>query len=92
MIVRILGEGQLEIPDSEMDGLNQLDADLQGAVDTGDEARFRTTLARLLDRVRSAGRPLPDDELKPSELVLPAAEADLAEVRELLGEEGLIPG
>jgi len=92
MIVRILGEGQLEVPDGEMDGLNQLDADLQDAVDAGDEGRFRTTLARLLDRVRSAGERLPDDDLKPSELVLPAAEADLAEVRELLGDEGLIPG
>lgn len=92
MIVRILGEGQLEVPDGEMDGLNQLDADLQDAVDAGDEGRFRTTLARLLDRVRSAGERLPDGALKPSELVLPAAEADLAEVRELLGDEGLIPG
>lgn len=92
MIVRILGEGQLEVPDGEMDGLNQLDADLQDAVDAVDEGRFRSTLARLLERVRSVGRPLPDDELKPSELVLPAAEADLTEVRELLGDEGLIPG
>jgi hypothetical protein len=92
MIVRILGEGQLEVPEAEMDGLNHLDAELQGAVDAGDEDRFRSTLARLLDQVRSAGQPLPDDELKPSELVLPAAEADLDEVRELLGDEGLIPG
>lgn len=92
MIVRILGEGQLEVSDGEMDGLNQLDADLQDAVNAGDEGRFGSTLARLLARVRSVGKPLPDDELKPSELVLPGADADLAEVRELLGEEGLIPG
>ncbi len=92
MIVRILGEGQLEVPEAEMDGLNSLDGALQEAVDTGDEGRFRTTLAQLLEQVRSVGRPLPADELKPSELILPDAAADLAEVRELLGEEGLIPG
>jgi hypothetical protein len=28
----------------------------------------------------------------PSDLVLPSADAGLAEVRDLLGEEGLIPG
>lgn len=92
MIVRILGEGQLEVPDAEMDGLNELDATLQRAVDGGDESEFRTTLGAFLDRVRSVGRPLPEDELKPSELVLPAADAGLHEVRELLGDEGLIPG
>lgn len=92
MIVRILGEGQLEVPDGEMEGLNGLDTALQQAVDAGDEARFRASLADLLNRVRSAARPLPADELVPSELVLPGADADLAEVRELLGEEGLIPG
>jgi hypothetical protein len=42
--------------------------------------------------VRSVGRQLPDDEIVPSDLVLPSADASLAEVRELLGDEGLIPG
>jgi hypothetical protein len=92
MIVRILGEGQLEVPEEKLDGLNDLDMALQEAVDSGDEGRFRSTLAQLLEQVRSAGQPLADDELKPSELMLPDADADLAEVRELLGEEGLIPG
>ncbi len=92
MIVRILGEGQLEVPEAEMEALNSLDADLQEAVDSGDEDRFRACLRELLDQVRSVGRPLPDDELVPSELMLPDADADLAEVRELLGDEGLIPG
>lgn len=92
MIVRILGEGQLEIPDDTMDGLNRLDTDLQDAVDSGDEDRFRTTLADLLATVRSVGQPVPDDRLVPSELMLPDADADLDEVRALLGDEGLIPG
>lgn len=92
MIVRILGEGQLEISEREMDGLNELDGRLQQAVDSDDENQFRTTLGQLLDQVRAAGKPLPDDELKPSDLVLPGADADLEEVRELLGDEGLIPG
>ncbi len=34
----------------------------------------------------------PDDSLEPSELILPAPEASLEEVRELLSDDGLIPG
>ena len=92
MIVRILGEGQVDVPDGELDSLNELDAALQGAVDGGDENGFQQSLTALLSRVRQVGRPLPDDEIVPSDLVLPSADASLAEVRELLGDEGLIPG
>ena len=92
MIVRILGEGQRDVDDAELDSLNTLDGAVQAAVDGGDEASFADSLAALLARVRQVGRPLPDDELVPSDLVLPSADATLAEVRELLGDEGLIPG
>ena len=92
MIVRILGEGQRNVPDSEIDELNQLDDDLQAAVEADDDARFRAALVALLDRVRAVGTPLPDDALEPSDLVLPADDAHVDEVRELLGDEGLIPG
>jgi len=92
VIVRILGEGQVEVPDGELDSLNDLDDALQRAVDGGDEEGFTQSLAALLSRVRDLGRPLPDDEIVASDLVLPSADASLAEVRELLGNDGLIPG
>jgi hypothetical protein len=92
VIVRILGEGQLDVAGSDLDALNALDEALQAAVDADDEDGFSKALAALLDRVRSVGKPLPDDEIVPSDLVLPSVDASLAEVRELLGDEGLIPG
>ena len=92
MIVRILGEGQLDVADGELDSLNTLDDALQTACDGGDETQFTEALTALLERVRSVGRPLPDEEIVPSDLVLPSSDATLAEVRELLGDEGLIPG
>ena len=92
MIVRILGEGQVDVPDGELDSLNSLDDALQTAVDGGDEAQFTQSLVALLSRVREVGRPLPDEEIVSSDLVLPSADASLAEVRDLLGDEGLIPG
>jgi hypothetical protein len=92
VIVRILGEGQLDVADTELDGLNALDADLQSAIESAEEDRFLQALVALLAKVREVGRPLPADEIVPSDLVLPSADASLAEVRELLGDEGLIPG
>jgi hypothetical protein len=92
MIVRILGEGQLQVPDDEAGALDLLDEELLRAVESGDEERFRQALAALLDKARRSGTPLPDDSIVPSELVLPSADAGLAEVRDLLGDDGLIPG
>jgi hypothetical protein len=92
VIVRILGEGQLDVADSELDALNTLDDAVQTACDGGDESQFAESLGALLDRIRQVGTPVPDDEIVPSDLVLPSADATLAEVRELLGDEGLIPG
>lgn len=90
MIVRILGEGQLEIPDSGAAELDQLDEQLLHAVESGDEARFAVAFQALLDRARALGSPLPNEVLKPSDLVLPSPDAGLAEVRELLRNDGLI--
>jgi Zn-dependent protease with chaperone function len=92
MIVRILTEGQLEVADDQIDRLNELDSVVQKAVDLGDESGFRTALAALLDGVRSAGTPLPDDSLQDSDFILPPADGTLDEVRALLNDDGLIPG
>ena len=92
MIVRILGEGQLEVPDSAAGELNQLDIALEQAVDLGDEAGFRSALQALLAQVRQVGSPTDPDELKPSELIIPQADATMDEVRKMLSDDGLIPG
>ncbi len=92
MIVRILGEGQREVADSELDGLNALDATLERAVEADDVDAFTGALLGLLDAVRSAGAPLADDSLEDSDLILPPSDATIDEVRALLNDDGLIPG
>ena len=92
MIVRILGEGQLEVDDSVVPVLNSLDSDLEAAVERNDEAAFTAALEALLARVRAAGLPLANAALQPSELILPQEGATMAEVRKLLTDDGLIPG
>ncbi|MEV6296893.1 PspA-associated protein PspAA [Streptomyces sp. NPDC004059] len=92
MIVRIMGEGQVRLDDSHVVELNKLDDELLQVMEAGDEAGFRRTLGALLDSVRRLGTPLPDDALEPSELILPSPDATLEEVREMLSDDGLIPG
>jgi len=92
MIVRIMGEGQLEVGEEHLDRLNELDAAVEKAVAAGDEAAFRTSLSALIEGVRAAGTPVADDTLLDSDLLLPHADASIDEVRDLLDEDGLIPG
>ncbi|RZB13285.1 hypothetical protein StrepF001_45015 [Streptomyces sp. F001] len=92
MIVRIMGEGQVRLADSHLTELNKLDDELLAEMENGDGPGFRRTLQALLTTVRNLGDPLPDDSLEPSELILPSPDATLEEVRELLSDDGLIPG
>ena len=93
MIVRILTEGQWELSDDAVRTLNPLDDEVEKAVRTGDQTELAEALHTLLEQVRSAGRPVPDEELLDSDLILPGADATLEEVKELLSgsEEGLVP-
>ncbi|MEU8514212.1 hypothetical protein AB0C76_21860 [Kitasatospora sp. NPDC048722] len=94
MIMRVMGEGQFELGEAHLNLLNELDAELVTAVDSGDEELFRSAYGKLLAAVKQYGTRLPDDSLEPSELILPAAEATIDEVRALLmaDDEGVIPG
>lgn len=92
MIVRIMGEGQVKLADSHFPELNRLDDELLAEMESGDDEGFRRTLGALLAAVRTLGEPLPDEALEPSELILPAPDASLDEVKAMLGDDGLIPG
>jgi hypothetical protein len=92
VILRILHEGQLEVSDESMMELNELDDVLIRAVEKGDEGSFHTALANLVNKVKEVGKPVADDHLGPSELILPGPDATLDEVRDMLADDGLIPG
>lgn len=92
MIVRILGEGQYDLSDDAVSALNSIDTTVESAIEAGDETAFRSALASLLDGVRTAGVPHDAGSLDPSDLILPMADATLAEVKDMLSGDGLIPG
>jgi len=47
MIVRILGEGQYDVVDSDMGALEELDAKLAAAIEASDEDAFTWVLTTL---------------------------------------------
>ncbi|KOV71210.1 F0F1 ATP synthase [Streptomyces sp. MMG1121] len=87
-----MGEGQVRLDDAHLTELNKLDDELLAELESGDEAAFRRTFGALLDAVRRLGSALPDDALEPSDLILPTPDASLEEVRDMLSDDGLIPG
>jgi hypothetical protein len=91
VIVRLLGEGQFRVDDGLIDRLNELDDEVARAVEAGDERALWTGLQALADTVREAGQKLGDEDLTPSDAVIPPEDLSLEEARDLLQGEGFIP-
>jgi PspA-Associated protein len=91
MIVRILGEGQFRVDDAATAELQKLDTTPEAAVERNDQQALAAALGQLLEQARR-GTPLPPDSLEPSDVIIPHEDATVAEVRELMTNEGLIPG
>jgi hypothetical protein len=91
VIVRLLGEGQFRVPEDLLARLNELDGEVLRAVEQGDERALWDGLQALAEAVRSAGTKLGDDELVPSDAIVPPEDLSLEEARDLLSDEGFIP-
>ena len=91
MIVRIATEGQYDFPDDDVDKLNELDNEVVEAVEAGDEERFQTAFASLLELVRSDGTPVSEDVLEESDVIIPPPDLTFAEAGHQFTGDGLIP-
>ena len=90
MIVRILEEGQYEVPDSEIGELEELDAKLAAAIERNDGEGFSQVLLQLAERVRTTGTALDAGTIVSSELTVPHKGASLDEVKHLLASEDTV--
>jgi hypothetical protein len=91
MIVRISGEGQYRLSDSDSERLNELENSVVAIVEGASEDGFTDAFGALLDYVRTQGTPLDDDDLDPSDVILPPSDLSFAEAGEEFTGEGLIP-
>jgi hypothetical protein len=92
VIVRIATEGQYELLGSDEETLDELDRHAISACEAGDETQFHDAFARLLEFVRTNGQPVAEDELAPSDLILPPPDTSLEEAKAEFTGDGLIPG
>ena len=72
--------------------MNELDNQAVAACDQDDEQQFRASFERLLEFVRSKGRPVGDDRLEGSDVILPPPDTSLEEAKAEFTGDGLIPG
>jgi hypothetical protein len=91
MIVRISGEGQFRLPDSDSERLNELDNRAVSAVGEGDETGFRELWSQMLELVRTDGEAIDADELVESDVIMPPRDVTFAEAKGEFSGDGLIP-
>jgi hypothetical protein len=91
VIVRLMGEGQYQLSDEAVSRLNQLDDDAQAAVEAEDEPKLDRLLDEMWGLVRNEGERLGDDDLSPSDALVPPSDMTLEETKRLLSTDGLIP-
>jgi len=91
VIVRILGEGQYELPDSDAERLNELDNKAVAEVEAGNESAFRDLWNQMLALVESDGTKLDDGELVASGVIMPPRDISFAEAQAEFTGDGLIP-
>jgi len=91
MIVRLMNEGQYRIDDDLLQQLNELDDRATAAAESDDEQTLDDALDEMFSLVKSRGEALADDELTPSDILIPPSDLTLEETKELLTDEGFIP-
>jgi hypothetical protein len=92
VIVRIATEGQYHLADEHAQRLNELDNAIVDAVEAGNEQTFRQLFDEMLEIVRSNGKPVDEDDLDASDVIIPPSDLSLEEAAEEFSGEGLIPG
>ena len=91
MIVRVMGVGQFRLEDDSVSRLNELDDRAQEALERDDEGELDRYLDEMAALVRRDGEQLPDDDLSPSDAIVPPTDMTLEETKQFFSEDGLIP-
>jgi hypothetical protein len=91
VIVRLMGEGQYRVSDELRERLEALDDESMAALGDEDEGELDAKLDEMWELVRTEGQRLPDEDLSPSDAVIPPSDLTLDETRQLFSDEGLIP-
>ncbi|CAD7771149.1 hypothetical protein FHEFKHOI_01196 [Candidatus Methanoperedenaceae archaeon GB50] len=90
MIIRLMGIGQYELDEEYIDDLNRIDNTLVEIVENEDHERFEKTYPELIKYVQKHGRPLPDEEIRESDIIIPPDDLTLEEAKKIFTGEGIL--
>lgn len=83
MIIRIVSEGQYEIPSSFFDELNAIDNSIVELVSQGNEIEYREELSKLIDMIKTNGKQLDDSDIVESNIIVPPSDLTFEEAKEI---------
>lgn len=92
MIIRIMGEGQFRFDESHLGDLNTIDNRIVDHVKKGNQDGFCQDLARMISTVKELGKPISDQEVIPSDIIVPPADLSFEEATDIFCNDGLIEG
>ncbi len=90
MIIRIMGEGQFRFDESHLGDLNRIDNQIVDHVKKGNQDGYRNDLARMIATVKELGDLVSDEEVIPSDIIVPPADLSFEEAKEIFCNDGLI--
>jgi len=85
-----MGEGQYELSKAQVEELNRIDNNIVSIVNSNDEDSFRAEFRKLIEYVRMKGKPIADEIIKPSDIIIPPEDITLDEAKSIFKGEGLI--
>lgn len=86
-----MGEGQYRLSDQLREEVNTLDNACVEAVAGGSEQQFYSSFTALLEATRSGGEPIGQEEILPSDVIIPPSDITFAEATREFTGEGIIP-
>lgn len=87
LVVRVTGHAQYAVASSIRPALDGLDEALTAAMEANDTEGFAAAAAELQKLIQANGKELPPDDVRPSDLIVPAADMTLEEARSLMDQQ-----
>ncbi|MDY0386352.1 MAG: hypothetical protein RBT65_04320 [Methanolobus sp.] len=89
MIIRIVSEGQYEVPSSFFDELNAIDNSIVELVSQENENDYRKELSKLIDMIKTNGKQLDDSDIVESNVIVPPSDLTFEEAKDIFTGVGV---
>lgn len=89
MIIRIVSEGQYEVPSSLFDELNVIDNTIVELVSKGNEEEYGQELSKLIGMIKTNGKKLDDSDIVESSIIVPPSDLTFEEAKEIFTGVGV---